>query len=392
MLRRHKAVAAGSLAIAALVATVAPAGASTNETAIARAMTAHQEVAAPVPAALLPALRRDLGLTPQAAATRLAGEARAAATQEALKRALGNRWAGAWLSDSDTSLTVATTDPAAARTIVARGGRARVVRNSLAALDRAKATLDKAARTATPKNTPLWYVDQAANTVVVQSTDTNRTKDFLARSGVDHVLVRVVRVSDAPRPLADLRGGDAYFINSAARCSIGFPVTQNGQPGFVSAGHCGQAGSSAAAPDGTSIGTFQGSTFPGNDYSWVQADSSWTAQPQVNNYAGGTVTVSGSAVAPIGSSVCRSGSTTGWRCGRVQQFNATVNYAQGSVFGLTRTSACAEPGDSGGSFISGNQAQGVTSGGSGNCTVGGTTYFQPVNPILQAYGLTLATG
>ncbi|WP_225101963.1 S1 family peptidase [Streptomyces sp. CoH27] len=392
MLRRHTAVAAGSLAIAALVATVAPAGASTNDTAIANAMTAHQEVAAPVPAALLPALRRDLGLTPQAAATRLAGEARAAATQEALKRALGNRWAGAWLSNADTTLTVATTDPAAARTIVADGGRARVVRNSLATLDRAKATLDAAARTATPKNTPLWYVDQAANTVVVQSTDTNRTKDFLARSGVDHFLVRVVRASDAPRPLADLRGGDAYFINSAARCSIGFPVTQNGQPGFVSAGHCGQAGSSAAAPDGTSIGTFQGSTFPGNDYSWVQADSTWTAQPQVKNYAGGTVTVSGSDVAPIGSSVCRSGSTTGWHCGSVQQFNATVNYAQGSVLGLTRTSVCAEPGDSGGSFISGNQAQGVTSGGSGNCTVGGTTYFQPVNPILQAYGLTLATG
>lgn len=198
MFRRHTAVAAGSLAIAALVATVTPAGASTNETAVARAMMAHQEVAAPVPAALLPALRRDLGLTPQAAAARLAGEARAAATQEALKRALGDRWAGAWLSDSDTTLTVATTDPAAARTIVARGGRARVVRNSLATLDRAKATLDKAARTATPKNTPLWYVDQAANTVVVQSTDTNRTKDFLARSGVDHVLVRVVRASDAP--------------------------------------------------------------------------------------------------------------------------------------------------------------------------------------------------
>ncbi|SEQ43136.1 streptogrisin C, partial [Streptomyces radiopugnans] len=47
------------------------------------------------------------------------------------------------------------------------------------------------------------------------------------------------------------------------------------------------------------------------------------------------------------------------------------------------------PGDSGGSYISGNQAQGVTSGGSGNCRTGGTTYHQPVNEILSAYGLTL---
>lgn len=47
---------------------------------------------------------------------------------------------------------------------------------------------------------------------------------------------------------------------------------------------------------------------------------------------------------------------------------------------------------SGGSFISGSQAQGVTSGGSGNCTSGGgTIYFRPVDPILDAYGLTPAT-
>nr|WP_289017620.1 trypsin-like serine protease [uncultured Aeromicrobium sp.] len=68
-----------------------------------------------------------------------------------------------------------------------------------------------------------------------------------------------------------------------------------------------------------------------------------------------------------------------------------MNYAQGSVYGLIRTSVCAEPGDSGGSAITGNQAQGVTSGGSGNCSSGGTTYFQPVNEILSAYGLTLKT-
>jgi streptogrisin C len=69
-----------------------------------------------------------------------------------------------------------------------------------------------------------------------------------------------------------------------------------------------------------------------------------------------------------------------------------VTYPQGRVSGLTRTSACAQPGDSGGSFISGSQAQGVTSGGSGNCSVGGTTYHQPVNEILSTYGLTLTRG
>jgi streptogrisin C len=76
----------------------------------------------------------------------------------------------------------------------------------------------------------------------------------------------------------------------------------------------------------------------------------------------------------------------------VQAKNQTVNYQQGSVSGLTQTNACAEPGDSGGSWVSGTQAQGVTSGGSGNCTSGGTTYFQPVNEILSVYGVSLITG
>ncbi|HET8660459.1 MAG TPA: S1 family peptidase, partial [Micromonosporaceae bacterium] len=112
----------------------------------------------------------------------------------------------------------------------------------------------------------------------------------------------------------------------------------------------------------------------------------------VNNYSGGTVGVSGSTEAAVGASICRSGSTTGWHCGSIQAKNQTVNYPQGTVNGLTRTNVCAEPGDSGGSWLSGNQAQGVTSGGSGNCTSGGTTYYQPVNEILSAYGLTLVTG
>ena len=38
-----------------------------------------------------------------------------------------------------------------------------------------------------------------------------------------------------------------------------------------------------------------------------------------------------------------------------------------------------------------DQAQGVTSGGSGDCTAGGVTYFQPINEILTAYGLSLVT-
>ncbi len=158
----------------------------------------------------------------------------------------------------------------------------------------------------------------------------------------------------------------------------------------MTAGHCGSTGASTSGSNRVAQGSFQGSSFPGNDYAWVAANSNWTAQPWVNQN-GGNLTVRGSNVALVGASICRSGSTTGWHCGTVQQHNTSVTYSQGTVYEVTRTSVCAEPGDSGGSFISGDQAQGVTSGGSGNCSSGGTTYYQPVNEILSVYGLTLKT-
>jgi hypothetical protein len=68
----------------------------------------------------------------------------------------------------------------------------------------------------------------------------------------------------------------------------------------------------------------------------------------------------------------------------------TVNYQdKGTVYGLTRTTACADKGDSGGPFLSGDQAQGVLSGGTNGCSPTGTSDFQPVNEILSAYGLAL---
>lgn len=50
---------------------------------------------------------------------------------------------------------------------------------------------------------------------------------------------------------------------------------------------------------------------------------------------------------------------------------------------------CAQGGDSGGSLFANNTALGLTSGGSGNCTSGGITYFQPVSEALAVYGVAI---
>ena len=103
-------------------------------------------------------------------------------------------------------------------------------------------------------------------------------------------------------------------------------MVKGAQNGFVSAGHCGKTGNTTTGFNRVAQGVFQGSTFPGSDYSWVAANANWTPTPTVDNGEGGTVPVAGARVAIEGASVCRSGSTTDWHCGLIQQRDASVTY------------------------------------------------------------------
>ncbi|GAA3347110.1 alpha-lytic protease prodomain-containing protein [Amorphoplanes nipponensis] len=364
-----------SAAVAAALAVTVPADAGTTG-------AGPDVTPAGVAPAMFAALQRDLRLTPAQATERLATDQRAGRIEQVLRRTLGTRYAGTWVSTRGTAVTVGVNDDAAVAAVRALGAEPVRVRRTEAQLTAAAERLNRAPA---PAEVAGWYVDVVTNSVVVLARPDGlaAARTFATRAGADPAAVRVRASTEDPRPYQDVIGGNAYYIGSGTRCSVGFSVTG----GFVTAGHCGRAGARTSQP----AGTFQGSTFPGRDYAWVRVDAGNTPRALVNNYSGGTVAVAGSTEAPVGAAVCRSGSTTGWHCGTVQQKNASVTYAEGTVSGLTRTDACAEPGDSGGSWLAGSQAQGVTSGGSGNCTSGGVMYFQPVNPILAAYGLTLLT-
>lgn len=74
-----------------------------------------------------------------------------------------------------------------------------------------------------------------------------------------------------------------------------------------------------------------------------------------------------------------------------------MNHGSGeTILDLRRTTACSAGGDAGGSFITGTgHAQGVLSGGSrkgGQPKDRTRSSFQPLRPILQAYGSSLRTG
>lgn len=332
-----------------------------------------------VDAQLLEAMATDLGTDVAGAQDVLRFQADAVDTAADASAATGDAFAGTWLDEATRTVYAAVTSDEAQTAATDAGAVPVPVAHSLADLEDVSARIDAAV---VPDVIPSWWIDVESNDVVVDVVDGGEqaAADFVATLDAPEGAVRLETGVASPETFATIRGGIAYDINNAGRCSVGFAV----QGGFVTAGHCGITG------DSTTYGTFRGSSFPGNDYAWVSTPSH-TPVGQVANYAGGAVAVKGSTPAAVGATVCRSGSTTGWHCGQVQAYNSTVRYAEGSVSGLIRTSVCAEPGDSGGSLLAGNQAQGVTSGGSGDCSTGGTTYFQPVNEILQAYGLRLLT-
>jgi streptogrisin C len=333
------------------------------------------------------ALQRDLGLSPARAMVAFAQQDRADAQVATLRTVLGPIFAGSWFDSTAGEAVIAVTDITAVPRVRAAGVEARVVTRTDAQLT---AVADGLRQEQVPPGVVGWYVDLPTDQVVVQVLDrTPATRAFVATAGA---AVRTETVAERPTPLYAVRGGDAWY-GSNFRCSVGFSATDAaGGKHFVTAGHCTAGGGSAFGYNQVSLGRINGSHFgSGGDYGKVDVTSGqWTLAGTVAN-GGGTVAVKGSAEAAVGAAVCRSGSTTGWHCGTVQAKNQTVVYQQGTVTGLTKTNVCAEPGDSGGAWISGNQAQGVTSGGSGDCTHGGTTYFSPVNPALSTYGLRLVT-
>ncbi|MGW3953876.1 S1 family peptidase [Streptomyces sp. NPDC004752] len=295
---------------------------------------------------------------------------------------LGGDNAGSYYDAKSRHLVVNVLDESAARAVEAAGAKARIVANSLAELDGARATLK---RDATIAGTS-WALDPVGNKVVVTA---DRTVSKAALTKLAKVVDGLGGTAELQRSKGEFKpliaGGDA-ISGSGGRCSLGFNVVKDGQPYFLTAGHCTEAISSWSDSSGTVIGENEESHFPGDDFGLVKYTGEVDHPSEVDLYDGSAQEITGAADATVGMSVSRSGSTTQVHDGKVTGLDATVNYQEGTVSGLIQTDVCAEPGDSGGSLFSGSDAIGLTSGGSGDCTDGGETFFQPVTEALSATG------
>lgn len=227
-----------------------------------------------------------------------------------------------------------------------------------------------------------WYVDAASDRVVVtadRSVSAAELATIKRSAGASAGAIQIKHATGVFAPLVS--PGDAIY-GGGYRCSLGFNVVQGSTYYFLTAGHCGKVAKTwyANASQTTLIGPTIDWSFPGNDYALVRYANLSLSHP------GGFT----AANAFVGESVTRDGSTTGVHTGTVTALNVTVRYVGGgTVRGMIQTNVCAEPGDSGGPLYDRTRALGLTSGGSGNCRTGGTTFYQPVTEAASVYGVTV---
>ncbi|MER7345395.1 S1 family peptidase [Streptomyces aurantiacus] len=233
-----------------------------------------------------------------------------------------------------------------------------------------------------------WNVDPKTKQVVVTADSTVSKAEIAKLKQAAGDKAGALKIERTPGKFQKyISGGDATYASSW-RCSLGFNVRNGSTYYFLTAGHCTDGAGTwwANSAKTTVLGSTHGSSFPTNDYGIVRyTNSSITKSGTV-----GSQDITRAADPTVNQSVTRRGSTTGTHSGRVTGLNATVNYGGGDiVYGMIRTTVCAEPGDSGGPLYSGTTALGLTSGGSGNCSSGGTTFFQPVTEALRAYNVSV---
>jgi streptogrisin B len=227
-----------------------------------------------------------------------------------------------------------------------------------------------------------WYVDTASDRVVVtadRSVSAAELATIKRSAGAGAGAIQIKHATGVFAPLVS--PGDAIY-GGGYRCSLGFNVVQGSTYYFLTAGHCGKVAKTwyTNASHTTLIGPTIDWSFPGNDYALVRYTNLSLSHP------GGFT----AANAFVGESVTRDGSTTGVHTGKVTALNVTVRYVGGgTVRGMIQTNVCAEPGDSGGPLYDRTRALGLTSGGSGNCRTGGTTFYQPVTEAASVYGVTV---
>ena len=267
-------------------------------------------------------------------------------------------------------------------------------------------------------------VESSADAEVVESVGA-RAEIGTASEG------RETTVIEGLEAAADLRGGMPYRYSDSGgpfRCSMGFVGIDSDTDDVevLTAGHCeGTAGSNRTAlnitraggtgsgsPTGLTTSTVLGpaldhvtSEYPADsdnfyDHGFIDInEAAWTPKPEVVTYgysssgaplASTPVFVRDAGPTTVGATICKSGATSGWTCGTVQEIDevypvggsscAASDYCVGGIL----ATICVRGGDSGGAALVGTRAVGITSASSApesGCRTGEIGIFSHVDSV-----------
>ncbi|GGM37912.1 S1 family peptidase [Promicromonospora citrea] len=223
-----------------------------------------------------------------------------------------------------------------------------------------------------------WHTDETTGTVVVR---TDSTVTAAERERLRQVADTVeVRPTDGVFDLR-LAPGDAIY-GPDYRCSMAFNVSNHKGKHLLTAGHCGEEVETwYADEDGdVLVGSTVAASYPSNDFAVVRYENQARERP--GGFTAGK--------AEVGLEATRDGTASGEHSGEVTAINVSVKYEGGvAMHGMIEADICSEPGDSGGALYTGSTALGITSGGSGDCSSGGISFYQPIIEVLAAYNVEL---
>ena len=185
-------------------------------------------------------------------------------------------------------------------------------------------------------------------------------------------------------------GGQPIYAPGGVRCTLGFNVRRSDTYYFLTAGGCAKVGLTVYADPALTVELGTVVAVTNVAVGLVRYVDPRVERPGSVRLYPGSRDITGAGSPVVGQSICRSGPTTGLRCGTVTAVNQTVHFPEGTITGLARTTICIEPGDAPGApYFAGGVAVGLGIGGIGDCATGGSSFVQPVVPVLAAFGVSV---
>lgn len=334
---------------------------------------------------------------------------------ETAARTLGARFGGAWIDQKNGGrLTVGVTADTAAPTVTKAAAAAGMgdtatthVRYGFQHLQKVSDTLAKRVARANKGAKDGLQTGLVTSGNKVRLTSLRGAKVTAAQQDVlrwakrefgDAVEISTHAQKSVPRYCQDdyacdppLRSGLAIFTGGA-RCTSAFTTYSGGNYYMMTAGHCAEIGYWWDVST-YSYGYQNVGGVANYEFSWYGdsaivsvGDPGWW---QPRGWVLYESPVYGSEADYVGGYVCKQGSTTGYTCGTITEVDATVSYPDRTLSGMTWSTACDGPGDSGSGVFDGSYAHGILSGGPFS---GCGMIHEPIGRALSAWGVSLLTG